>query len=1130
MAVTFLFGRAGAGKTRWCLDCVLERLAAAGPDGPLLLLVPEQATFELERGLAARSPRGGYCRAEVLGFSRLAQRLLAEMPGGPQRLGGSSRRLALRMLVRDVPLAAAFGSVAREAGFFRELDRMLGELLREDVSPEALDQAAEQIDDATLRRRLGVLAEVARRYAAWLGPERIDPAAQLQTARRQLASAAWAPGCEVWVDGFAGFTGQESATLVALAQRCRSVVITALVPPDFDVRVSPASIDDFADVFAPTKRTVLDLLDRFQRAGVELEPPERLDPPRIPRFERAPSLARLEWGLARPGVASPAAEAPGDEVRIVACDTPRGEFVAAARAIRARLIRGAGTIRYRDFAIIARDLAGVEALAHDVLPRYGIPFFIDSRRPLAGHALERFVRTLFELLIDDFRPATASRLLRSGLLPLDADEAEMLEQAVRRHALRGRRAWRMPRWDFCGEAQPLAAARRSIVDALARLDAGDARPAAARDWVERLYAALEALGVPRRMAEWVRQCERDERWEAAALHRLAWSELVNVLDEAHEVLDEAPLSLSEAATVLGRALGERSRGLAPPALDQVLISAVERSRHPDIRFAWVLGMNDGRFPRRPPQDAFLSAAARARLVEAGLSALASAEQRLPAERLLAYVAMTRPSEGLVLSYARQDDEGTPLFASALLEDVRAALPGIQEAQQDDDPLTIEEAVGGFLRARESDDAAARRRYGQIVSRLRSLPVAAAETRARLAGLRNRNRIPAVPGPAQTTEGDVQIVWSGSPTEIDRYVQCPFQHFVVHRLGLHEPAEPPATRRDLGSAAHHVLAEVARRAIRDGRAISEIGPEQWQRWIDESLAVCAQRRAADPCAQRPEAKLLESVLFTQLRTMITAHIARWRRGASAPLHVEHVFRDGMDDALPSLRIEIEPGQVAQIHGRVDRIDRCTTPDGAALLVYDYKTATERLRTRYLTGPPLQILTYLLAVQHAYRGSADMQIGGVFVAPLYPDGAALRNSYVSAAEGDERAMHLYRPRGLFDESLAPALDAQLGNTASPVAAMKMTQSGRLHATSDARPVESIGQVLELTQRTIASAVRGIVSGQVPAAPLRDGRRLACAACGYRAVCRYDARLNAARDAGSALPQLAGGAAGDDEEAAS
>ena len=92
MAVRFIIGRAGSGKTHHCLDAIRERLRQDAVDGPrLILLVPEQAALQMER--AVQAPSGdaqpgmalaGAHRAEILSFRRLAFRVL-EQAGGPVR-------------------------------------------------------------------------------------------------------------------------------------------------------------------------------------------------------------------------------------------------------------------------------------------------------------------------------------------------------------------------------------------------------------------------------------------------------------------------------------------------------------------------------------------------------------------------------------------------------------------------------------------------------------------------------------------------------------------------------------------------------------------------------------------------------------------------------------------------------------------------------------------------------------------------------------------------------------------------------------------------------------------------------------------------------------------------------------
>ena len=69
-AVQFILGRSGTGKSRWCIDAVCDALADGSAE-PLILLVPEQATYQVERSILLTPGIAGFSRLHVLSFNRL---------------------------------------------------------------------------------------------------------------------------------------------------------------------------------------------------------------------------------------------------------------------------------------------------------------------------------------------------------------------------------------------------------------------------------------------------------------------------------------------------------------------------------------------------------------------------------------------------------------------------------------------------------------------------------------------------------------------------------------------------------------------------------------------------------------------------------------------------------------------------------------------------------------------------------------------------------------------------------------------------------------------------------------------------------------------------------------------------
>lgn len=77
MALRFLIGAAGTGKTEYCMK---EIITAQSPtkDGRFFWLPWSQYTSQAERDLTARTERKGILTAEVLSFGRLAHQFFAK--------------------------------------------------------------------------------------------------------------------------------------------------------------------------------------------------------------------------------------------------------------------------------------------------------------------------------------------------------------------------------------------------------------------------------------------------------------------------------------------------------------------------------------------------------------------------------------------------------------------------------------------------------------------------------------------------------------------------------------------------------------------------------------------------------------------------------------------------------------------------------------------------------------------------------------------------------------------------------------------------------------------------------------------------------------------------------------------
>ncbi|MEJ2701786.1 MAG: hypothetical protein P8Z79_05030 [Sedimentisphaerales bacterium] len=127
MAVQFILGRSGTGKTRYCIRAVVDALLEPG-EQPLILLVPEQASYQVERAILADERIAGYSRLHVLSFDRL-QFLLAGKSTARATLSRIGRQMVVQRILREsADQLGLFGATAAQPGLSDQMARTIGEL------------------------------------------------------------------------------------------------------------------------------------------------------------------------------------------------------------------------------------------------------------------------------------------------------------------------------------------------------------------------------------------------------------------------------------------------------------------------------------------------------------------------------------------------------------------------------------------------------------------------------------------------------------------------------------------------------------------------------------------------------------------------------------------------------------------------------------------------------------------------------------------------------------------------------------------------------------------------------------------------------------------------------------------
>lgn len=1131
MSVRFVIGRAGAGKTRHCLAALQQALIRDPTAGPrLVLLVPEQASLQMERALLS-GPVRATARAEVLSFRRLALRILQTAGRAPRdALSPAARAMVLRRIVGRISARLRYyRRVDRLAGFFEHIGRAIAELIEENVSPADLRASGAVTEDETGRGdKLADIAAIYAEYLDYLGVTRLDPSQYLQLAREALPRCPTYQNARFWIDGFAGFTGQELALLADLGRRGCDMDVTLLIDPDEFTGIDASAGVDPTSLFARPLRTCLRLRQLLADTGCAIDEPLLLRPAKPPRFLASADLARLESGMVRPALAGDSAAPASSDVAVAVLPDRRAEVAYAVAQVCALVQRSADPLRYRDVAIICRDLTAYHDLLSAALEERGVPYFIDRRRGLAHHPLVEFIRCVADIGATRAALEPLRLLIKTDLLTLDAAAADALENYILAHGITGPEAWAT---DWAFPVQPsrsrsdprdaerlraINAARLRVVGVLGELLFPPEAPRTGRTWASALRALCARADVSATVAKWCTRAEDDGEVERAAEHRQALDAVTAFLDDLANALPEEPLDAGELVDIIEAGLAELTLGLIPPTVDQVLVGSIERSRHPDIKVAIVLGFNDGIFPSRASEDVVLNDEDREVLAKSDVRVGVTRKQRLLDERLLAYIAVTRPSHRLLITSAAADECGKPLRPSPFLGDLQRALPGTGIRRIEDparagalwpiwSPGDLASAITLEFSRRVADapvDDDRRRLWNDLYAISRVSDRARPALARAVGSLAFRNE--ALLKPA-SVDALISAPYTASVSELEAYASCPFQRFCRYGLRLETRREADLRPTDVGTVHHAILEAYLNECLASGERFTDVSEAD----VLPRLERCAGRIAADLEQQGEISSARDAYLVARSARDLSHVVSSQRRvaarGSFVPRAAEKSYGVDGPESLEALEIDTPQGRRVRIRGVIDRVDLAEVGDELVGVVVDYKrTRDKRLDlARVWHGLSLQLLGYLLALAergHTLAGRKIIPVGAFYV--------SLLRKYKSVDHpedcGELAAPEEFIPRGVFDESRMQLLetDAPAQGWARLYKIYRKSDGSLGHiGSSDAADSAEFQALLAHTRARLGALADGVLDGDVSVSPYRLKNFSPCAWCDMRSVCRFE-----------------------------
>ncbi len=1062
-------GREGCGKTQKIMKEISGGKAS-------VLIVPEQYSHDAERLLCQMGGDDISLRAEVLSFTRLANRVFSDAGGlAVQYLDECGRLLAMNGAVREAsPVLKVFGAISSWPDHLENMLSIMDELRNYGVSSDDMQKASDQTD-GMLSKKLQELAIISEAYDAVTKNGLADPTERLKMLSYKISECDWTKGKSFYIDCFTDFTKLESD------------VIDQLIAHGENVTVCITCDDD--DIYDLQRESIRKLKSMAGRHGVKYEIEK------MPNLKRdVPEFDWLDKGLFDYDVGEYAGECKAVEISVSSSMTSECEW-AAAQCKRLVYQNGA---RWQDISIAVTDLNRYRLMIERTFARFGVPAYLSHKADIVRKPAVSVICSALDCIVGGYEYEDVFSFLKSGFSSISHEQCDELENYVIAWNIRGS-LWKSD-WTF----DPQGYGRETTEESLAQLkklnelrcfavspliNLENALNAAENcaDMVMAVYEMMLEIDLPGKLEAKEKVLRENGHDREADECSGLWDILVNILEQTGSMIFGNVMSVLEFAKLFKLAVSTGDIGTIPVYYDAVTICEIARMRFRSTKYLIVLGANDSSMPSVPSSSGVISEDEREQLLALGIELAPSVNERTERELGIIHSCLCSPTEGLMVSYPEYSDDGTELRPSMVVQRLRALFPDIEITRSGKEDRLWSESTAFETAFTDHDNSVMSwiRGDASLCTRYEKIKNASAMEMTSLSQL------------------SADILYGHrirlSATRIDKFNSCKFSYFMEYGLKAAARKTAEFAAPEYGTFVHYILENLCAE-VKDNGGFKKFSKELLPGIVDRLTKEYVDSQLAGGLDNKNQRfRYLFSRLQKSVRAVADNVFDELASSDFVPLDFELAFNDRSE--LGPVEV-YENGKASSVVGFVDRVDGYVKDDKLYLRVVDYKTGKKSFDfTNIRYGMGLQMLIYLFALQGSGSGYYAKEVvpAGVIYMPARDE---LIKTSRTVTDEELQAMKdtaLTRSGLLIDDpDILQAMENH--DEKFRFLPVKLKRDGEMSRDSIASS-EQLGRLARFVDKTLHQLTAELGSGKIDADPYKSGDSYPCKYCEYSSVCGHD-----------------------------
>ncbi len=915
MALRIIYGKPGSGKSSYCFS---EIASLIEKEKKIYVITPEQFSFTAEQKLMDTLRTKAVMNAEVVTLSRMAYRVLNEV--------GGSNKTSLSKCGKAMLIYSILSQYKADLKFLGKTDenidlsmRAITEFKKHKVSVDILKEEATNNEDAYLRTKLADMALIYEKFEEKIVDHYIDETDLLDFLSNNLDKTDIVKDSIIYIDEFAGFTKQEYEVIKELVKQAKQVNITVCVD-NLETDTNPDK-----DIYYSNKITVRKLLNLAEENGLKIEEPVNLE--RTYRF-KTEELKHLSENIYN--IKSTKYEKNVENIELFLAKNEYSEIEQVAKKIK-KAVREE-KLRYKDIAIITKNIENYSSLVRAIFNQYDIPVFIDEKRDLNQNIIIQYILAILEVLNKNFANEAVFSYIKLGFCNIENDEIFKLENYCNKWGIKQNK-WKK---DFIyeldnenkkQEVERLNQLRKEIINPLLKLQEEIKRERTATGITKAIYQFIQTQEIEEKILNKIQELEQRNLLDLVNEYKMSYQIIMDILDEIILIFKDDKMTIDGYSKILKIGLKNSGLGKIPGTQDQVIFGDVERSRSHKVQAVFIIGLNDGVFPSVNKDEGFLNDADREKLKEHNIELAKGTIENLYEDNFNIYKAFTTAEKKLYLSYTSADSEGKTQRPSILLNKIKIIFPKLEEKSDVINKnyevvntiITYEELIENIskLKNKEKIDDI----WYEIYNYYKNQIEWSNKLQEDLEALKYTNI------PKDISQENIDKLYGNtlntSVSRLERYRSCPFSYYLEYGLNLKERETLRVQSFNTGSFMHETIDQFFDQVNEEGLNLAELEEEQIakivSKIIDENLSLSKNFVFTATAKYKVLVRRLKKIVSKALKYIIQTII--YSDFSISGTEIEF----GKKGEYKPIILELENGKKIEITGKIDRIDTANSED-------------------------------------------------------------------------------------------------------------------------------------------------------------------------------------------------------------